>query len=89
MKEIKNIAIKSCPWCGSKDIKFSSKTMGDSYERKTKYNRRHVSMYCDNCKTYGPRSIVEGTSYNGCNNEGLDTAIKAWNRRFIDNWEKL
>lgn len=71
--------LKPCPFCGSTKIKFSSKTMGDG--NYGKYSRRHVSMYCTNCNCYGARTIIDGKSYNGSDEEGLSKAISAWNKR--------
>lgn len=71
--------LKPCPFCKGTKIKFSSKTMGRDYGKQ--YNKRHVAMYCYDCNCYGPRTIVEGQSYDGSANEGLEEAMEAWNRR--------
>jgi Lar family restriction alleviation protein len=74
--------LKKCPFCGGSDIRYSNKTKGDSQNYvEDIYGRRKVSMYCNACKVYGPRLIVDGLSFNGSKKEGLAEAIAAWNTR--------
>ena len=45
--------IKPCPFCGSTNIDFSSKTSSSSTGR-----TYHVVVYCKKCRAYGPRVLV-------------------------------
>ncbi len=79
---MKDDNLKPCPFCGGEEIRYSNKTVGDSQNyTKNIYGRRKVSLYCTSCKTYGPRLIVAGLSFNGSKEEGVFDALTAWNTR--------
>ena len=46
--------MKSCPFCGSSDIRYSIKTGTSNFKR-----IYHASWYCWDCNTYGPRVLYK------------------------------
>lgn len=76
--------LKPCPFCGSKDIRFSAKTTTIRFER-----AYHFAMYCRKCNCYGARVLWkhDGKIYRGDigeNEEFKKWAAEAWNRRVSD-----
>ena len=71
----------NCPFCGSDNIQFSSKTM----QSRRHVIQRHNAMYCEECRCYGPRLIVvltDNESYRDIDSEKyINPAIDAWNKR--------
>jgi len=72
--------IKSCPFCASNKVMYSSRFSGSQYR---------ASVYCDTCHAYGPRILsesVKGMDYQkrrelqNCLILKKD-AIEAWNSR--------
>lgn len=79
------IEILPCPFCDSKDIKYSLKVTGN-FEKQYR-----STMYCNQCFAYGPRVLtkkIKGDDYPGRsaierNEEYMIAAIIAWNERSI------
>lgn len=78
--------IKPCPYCGSKDIRYSVAIANNK-----QVPRYHAQCYCNNCKANGPRviftpdlkdekgfsrSLAEKDSY------AKAEAIKMWDNRY-------
>ncbi len=73
--------LNPCPFCGSKDIKFSVKTAQSNFER-----IYHASLYCNSCHCYGSRvlrHVNENESRSDIENDAqlFKQAADAWNRR--------
>lgn len=76
--------LKPCPFCKGIDIRYSTKA--NHRVVKLQY---HAAMYCNTCKTYGPRILsqnVENNEYKTKkemknSNTLRQAAIDAWNNR--------
>lgn len=77
--------IRSCPFCGGKNIEISVKRKATS-----RGDKHHVCCYCKDCYTYGPRILVDdekdGIKYGWLHEANLpenikQKAIDAWNSR--------
>lgn len=83
---MKKTELKPCPFCGSKDIRYSLKITGyfDIIF--------HASMYCNKCHCYGARTSTESVKYSDYKGRTAtekdasikQKAIEAWNRRADD-----
>ena len=51
---MKNDELKPCPFCGGRDIKYSTKS--NHRGRKLQY---HASYYCNTCHCYGSRVLSQ------------------------------
>lgn len=75
--------LKPCPFCGSKDIRYSLKVTGHFDIR------YHASMYCNKCHCYGARTVTKTIpfgEYKGryeieADESVKEKAIELWNRR--------
>jgi Lar family restriction alleviation protein len=70
--------LKPCPFCGSEKLDVSDKTTTISWKRK-----RHVSIYCKYCNSYGPRVLSQEEDYRHAVKESIIKAKELWNRRVI------
>ena len=82
--------VKSCPFCNSKDIKISFKSMG-KYDKENKREKYHVTLYCNKCKATSPR-VIANIRLDGCiafgsimnpedKQQAINKAINKWNER--------
>lgn len=88
MSEVKMSELKPCPFCGGVDIRFTNKTTGGRGNQK-----RHVAMYCNQCNTYGKRTLVKTDKPYLTSKEresfGISVAISAWNTRTDSNQKRI
>jgi hypothetical protein len=68
--------LKPCPWCKSNSLDISDKSTTISFKRK-----RHVSVYCKKCNSYGPRVVGEEQDWNHATAEDIQKAKDLWNNR--------
>ena len=81
-----DLKLKSCPFCGSTKLDFSSKRV-ETYD----YTNYRTCVYCKNCNSYGPRVLVKHVEPNEpyylqtIDTDGYEEAkakaIEAWNNR--------
>ena len=64
---VDNKELKSCPFCGSTKIKYSTKI-----NQRGRNSQYHACYYCDTCHCYGARVL----------SQRVDTDNYAWNKRF-------
>lgn len=75
--------IKPCPFCGSKNIGYSTKK-----RNAIGYSYYVVSMYCKDCGAYGPTVLTEHFDHYDYDNwvdkdkdPCKEQAINCWNKR--------
>lgn len=69
---------KPCRFCASKNLGISDKTTTISYKKK-----RHVAVYCKDCRAYGPRVISDRREKypHVAGEEAIKKAIQLWDCR--------
>lgn len=77
--------LEPCPFCGSRDIKISFKRVAQF-----SFCYYQVAMYCNDCRTYGPRILTEtvdkrlsGRQKIVSDNVYKERASKVWNDRCV------
>lgn len=74
--------LKPCPFCGSKDIRYSLKITGHFDVR------YHASMYCNKCHCYGARTLTETISHNDYKGRRAIEQDKNIKRKAIETWNR-
>lgn len=73
--------LKSCPFCGSKELDYSFKVSS----RRGKTSDYHCSIFCNKCHCYGKRVLVHINSRYRFDIENdrhsKELAMQAWNDR--------